>query len=67
LIERVNQIKEIYEDALTNVMKQERFEKQPITTDNGRQILHTASTQVKFKDIDLSMELAKLSFKLFGN
>ena len=67
LIERVTQIKEIYEDALTNKTKQERFKKQPITVDNGRQILCTASDQVKLEDVNLSMELQKLSIMLFGN
>jgi len=67
LIERASQIKDIYEDALTNNAKKERFKKQPITATNGRQILQTAYNQVKLEDSVLSMELQKLSIKLFVN
>ena len=67
LIERASRIKDIYEDALTNKTKNERFKKQPITSTNGRQILQTASEQVKLEDSVLSTELQNLSIELFGN
>merc|ERR1711865_107247 len=55
LSKRANQIKLIYEDALTNESKQERFVKVPITASNGRQILQTSSHLVKDVDLNLSM------------
>jgi len=67
LSKRANQIKLIYEDALTNKSKQERFVKVPITASNGRQILQTSSHLVKDVDLNLSMELQKISDSLFNN
>ena len=66
LVKRTHQIKAIYEDAVTNETKQARFVKVPITSANGRQILQTASDLVRFEDLDLSIELQKLSNKLFA-
>lgn len=65
LIERAQQVKDIYEDALTNESKQTRFVKVPITAANGRQILQTASDLLSNVDLSLSIEIQKLSNKLF--
>mmetsp|Transcript_1755 Transcript_1755/g.2318 ORF Transcript_1755/g.2318 Transcript_1755/m.2318 type:complete len:804 (+) Transcript_1755:133-2544(+) len=66
LSKRANQIKFIYEDALTNESKQERFVKVPITASNGRQIIQTASDAVKDEDNNLSIELQSISERLFN-
>jgi len=65
LTKRAQQVKDIYEDALTNESKRSRFVKVPITAANGRQILQTASDLVSDVDLTLSIELQQLSNKLF--
>lgn len=65
LLTRVRQIQDIYEDAVTNKAKRERFTKVPITAANGKQILQTASNLVMKVEPELSTELQKLSNKLF--
>ncbi len=66
LLERAKQIQDIYNDALTNKSKLNRFKNVPITATNGRQILRTASDLVESVDQDLSMQIVKLSNELFG-
>jgi tetratricopeptide (TPR) repeat protein len=65
LLKRTLQIKDIYEDAVTNETKRNRFLRVPITASNGKQILHTASELIEGEDASLSMELQKLSNHLF--
>ena len=66
LIQYTHDVKAIYEDAIDNESKKERFQKQPITATNGKQILITAVDLVKDIDSALSMEIEKLSAKLFS-
>ena len=66
LLMRANQVRYIYEDAITNKSKQERFTKVPITATNGRQILQTAADLVRGEDDNLSTNLEELSKKLFS-
>jgi hypothetical protein len=65
LLKRTLQIKDIYEDAVTNETKRNRFLRVPITASNGKQILRTASELIGGEDASLSMELQKLSNQLF--
>ncbi|GFH54414.1 hypothetical protein CTEN210_10890 [Chaetoceros tenuissimus] len=66
LIQYTHDVKAIYEDAIDNKNKKERFKKQPITATNGKQILTTAVNLVKDVDSALSMEIEKLLVKLFS-
>ena len=66
LIQYTHDVKAIYEDAIDNESKKERFKKQPITATNGKQILKTAVDLVKDIDSTLSMEIEKLLVKLFS-